>query len=140
LGCPRQAEPVGGFFAEQPFQDGFMFWSQILDIFIVFLGDEDAGKWQLIEKDEIKSVSNEPACRPLNPPSSPDLVQPIRGFGGIWCDFPEIQEEVGWGIVQEYGVDSNLIQQFENGMILRASNGNTFVLLGRRSGEYRRVN
>ena len=140
LGCPRQLEPIGGAFAEQPFQNGFMYWTQILDVFIVFIGNEQEGDWRLIDKTEVTSVSDEPACPPLNPPSSPDLVQPIRGFGGIWCDFPEIQKQIGWGIIKEYGVANDLIQQFEQGMILRNSKGWVYILFGQKSGRYQRVN
>jgi hypothetical protein len=140
LGCPRQLEPVGGAFAEQLFQKGFMFWTQILDVFIVFVGNEQEGEWRLIKREEFITYSDEPACQPLNPSSSPDLIQPIRGFGGIWCDFPEIQKQIGWGITKEYGIDNDLIQQFEQGMMLRTSNGATFVLLGQKAGRYQRVN
>jgi hypothetical protein len=137
LGCPLEPEPTGGSFAEQPFENGFMFWSQDLDEFVTLMGSPDKGEWRLIGKDEAKLYSDGVSCEPSYEPSSPNPVQPIRGFGGIWCQFLDIQKAIGWGIKEEYGVaDSNRIQKFENGLILRASDGSTFVLLGDKSGDY----
>ncbi len=138
LGCPLQIQPTGGFFAEQPFENGFMFWSQELDEFVALIGSSDKGEWRLIEQEEIKAVSDGVSCEPTYQPLSQDaVVQPIRGFGAVWCQFPDIQRAIGWGTAKEYGVeDSDRLQKFEKGIILRASDGSTFVLFGIKMGDY----
>jgi hypothetical protein len=139
LGCPLQAQPTAGFFAEQPFENGFMFWSQELDEFIVLIGSQDKGEWRLIEQEEIKAASDGVSCEPTyQPVSQQEVVQPIRGFGAVWCQFLDIQRAIGWGTAKEYGVaDSNRVQKFEKGIILRASDGSTFGLFGEeKRGDY----
>lgn len=138
LGCPVQPKPVGGWFAEQPFENGFMFWSQILDVFVVVIGDKE-GTWHLIKKEELKNVTPDVACQPDTKPASPDLVQPISGFGAIWCERKDIQRAIGWGLTKEYGVENNLLQQFERGSLLRASDGGVYVLFAADKQTYIKV-
>jgi hypothetical protein len=126
LGCPIQEEPFSGFFAEQPFENGFMFWAEEPDLFVVTIGEEK-GTWEILEKTDFNPSGA--GCEPtIAPPSSPDLVQPVRGFGGIWCDRIDIQKEIGYGTKEEYGVSDNLLQPFENGAILRDSNNLFYIL------------
>lgn len=40
LGCPHQTEPIGGFYAEQPFENGHMFWSQQGQLYLILIGSE----------------------------------------------------------------------------------------------------
>ncbi|MEM7349008.1 MAG: hypothetical protein AAF485_32670, partial [Chloroflexota bacterium] len=117
LGCPLEADPIGGAFAEQKFERGFMIWSGIFDRFYVGVGELEAGQWQSYEKGEFDG--NSAGCQPSITTDRDDLVQPIRGFGALWCDFPEIQGQIGYGIEAEYAANENLIQQFEQGVILR---------------------
>ncbi len=136
LGCPTQAQPTAGFFAEQPFQNGFMFWTQELDEFIVFMGNQEQGIWRLIEQGELTNANEGIACN-VGAPPSPELTQPIRGFGSVWCQWEDIRERIGWGTAQEYGVqDRNLWHKFEKGLILRASNGAIYILVGQNTGDY----
>jgi hypothetical protein len=127
LGCPLKTEPLGGLFAEQPFENGYMFWTQQLDIFIVIIGQEK-GEWRLIKQNELNAVSSGVSCEPDTPPSSRTLVQPIRGFGAVWCQFKAIQQALGFGTAKEFGVDTNLIQPFERGFILRDSSNQLYLL------------
>lgn len=128
LGCPKQAAPTNGFFAEQPFERGYMFWSQDLDVFFVIIG-EDNGEWRLIRQEELKSVSPGVSCKPsIDPPTSSSLVQPIRGFGAVWCQWLDIQKAIGYGTAKEFGTNSDLLHAFENGYILRDSQGRVYVL------------
>lgn len=129
LGCPRQASPVGGFFAEQPFEHGFMVWSQLLDLYVVLVGDPQSGSMWIIRQSEVTWPMNMSggSCE-ANPPSG--LFQPVRGFGGIWCAKPDIRNAIGFGIQPERGVSNDLFQGFERGAILRAGDNSTFVLFG----------
>ena len=136
LGCPLQSQPTGGLFAEQPFEKGFMFWTQELDEFLVFIGSREKGSWRLIEQTELVGANTGTSCD-VGAPPAPDLVQPIRGFGVVWCQWDDIREQIGWATAQEYGVqDRDLWHKFEKGMILRASNGAVYILLGQKAGDY----
>ncbi|MCL4300038.1 MAG: hypothetical protein KJ077_30170 [Anaerolineae bacterium] len=129
LGCPRQASPVGGFFAEQPFEHGFMVWSQLLDLYVVLVGDAGSGSMWIIRQSEVTwPVNMSGGSCEADPP--PDLFQPVRGFGGIWCAKPDIRNAIGFGTQPERGVSSDLFQGFERGAILRAGDNSTFVLFG----------
>ena len=125
LGCPT-TEALGGYFAEEPFENGYMFWSQILDEFFVVVGDSK-GEWYHFNKEEVDSfiASGDADCK-AEPPNG--LVQPVSGFGAIWCSQDELRNEIGFGTKPEFGVGENLIQEFENGIILRDSKGQFYVL------------
>ena len=137
LGCPFQAEPIGGSFAEQGFERGFMIWSQILDeFFVIFTEDDHAtGGWEIYDKTEFTSDAN---CEPSIEKHSPDLVPPVRGFGSLWCSFPEIQVDIGYGVDHEAGVANNLIQEFEGGYIVRDAQGHINLLFNE-DGSYERI-
>jgi hypothetical protein len=130
LGCPIQTTPTDGFFAEQPFENGYMFWAQIPDLFVVTIGD-DKGTWYLFRVSEITWSWNfsGTSCEPDVPPG-PGQVQPIRGFGGLWCAREDIREAIGFATAEEYGVGNNLLQEFQSGAILRDSHNFVYLLFG----------
>jgi hypothetical protein len=56
--------------------------------------------------------------------------QPIRGFGRVWCNNPEVRKALGWGVSQEIWPDDiapgkgiQRFQEFERGFIFRDSDG-----------------
>ena len=55
------------------------------------------------------------------------VVQPVRGFGGLWCAYPDIRERLGYGLTDERGFEAGVgfIQGFEGGVIFRDSDGQT---------------
>lgn len=141
LGCPVQ-QAIRGQFAEQPFENGYMIWSGILEQFYVMIGEE-RGPWYWFDRKDVESfgaVNGEVACRP--PAPVPDgRYQPISGFGGIWCANRDIQEQVGWGTAKEFAVLDNVLQPFETGFLLRDSRGFVYVLFwaqGGQGGNYER--
>ncbi len=138
LGCP-QKQAVGGFFAEQPFQRGYMYWSQILEVFVVTSGNEDEGTWEFFTKADVETFgenSNNINCK-VDVPAG--LVQPVRGFGTIWCARPDIQADIGFGTSHETGVKDNILQLFKGGIMLRNHNGDTYVLLADKNSTYVRT-
>jgi hypothetical protein len=130
LGCPTN-QVAGGQFAEQAFENGMMFWSQILEQFFVAVGGNQ-GTWYTVNQDQLKSNNPDgPGCEP--PTAVPkDRLQPIRGFGAIWCDFPDIREDIGWATEQEHGVGEARFQPYENGAMLRSNNGIYYISWGDR--------
>ncbi|NIV38043.1 MAG: hypothetical protein GWN58_54105, partial [Anaerolineae bacterium] len=66
-----------------------------------------------------------PSC-PAEPP--PGLYQPISGFGRLWCENPEIREEIGFATAAEVEAFENSLQEFERGYILRDSNDYIYLL------------
>ena len=127
LGCPVQ-QVIGGQYAEQPFQNGYMIWAGIPSLFFVMIGETE-GPWYLIMNDEVDSYNptDGVACRVEEPPAR-NLVQPIRGFGAIWCGREDIRKQIGWGTEPEFAVVNNQLQAFENGFILQDSRGFIYVL------------
>ncbi len=125
LGCPISAA-VGGEFAEQPFQNGFMVWTGIYEEIYAMAGDK-TGTWDWWDKKTVDSFgpSDTGSCIVRVPEG---FYQPVRGFGAVWCAIPELQKEIGYGLSPEYGVSNNLIQKFETGVMLRDSKGRVFVL------------
>ena len=138
LGCPVQ-QPIGGQFAEQPFEKGYMIWSAITDpnLFFAIVGD-DSGKWFVADQKEVDSYNPKDgvACD-LGPPPSDGLSQPIRGFGALWCGRDDIRDQIGWGKTPEFAVIDNALQRFENGFVLRDSRSFIHVLFD--DGSYVRV-
>jgi hypothetical protein len=103
-----------------------MIWSEALDLFFVAIGDENGGVWQLFAKTDFNPDGA--GCEPAFPKSSPELVQPVRGFGGVWCSSPELQRAIGYGTQEEYGVrEPNLVQPYERGFIVRNSKNQVYI-------------
>jgi len=138
LGCPVQ-QPIGGQFAEQPFENGYMIWSAIPDpdLFFAIVGG-DKGKWFVADQKEVDSYNPRDgvSCElDTSPPNG--LYQPIRGFGALWCGREEIRDQVGWGTMPEFAVIDDALQRFENGFLLRDSRGFIHVLFN--NGSYVRL-
>ncbi|HSJ53017.1 MAG TPA: hypothetical protein VLC52_04650, partial [Anaerolineae bacterium] len=76
------------------------------------------------------------SCEPHQPPG-PGLIQPIRGFGGVWCFLDDVQSQVGFATANETGVNGDMLQQFERGYILRDSLNQTYILFYEGQGQTR---
>jgi formylglycine-generating enzyme required for sulfatase activity len=135
LGCPKSTLPAKGAFAEQPFERGYMYWAESPDLFIVTIGSE-TGTWYLFWPEERDWLMNADgtSCQPEVQPKE-GQVQPVSGFGGLWCARKDIRGAIGFGTAKEYRVEGNLLQQFDRGWILRDSRGIVHVLF-RDDGTY----
>lgn len=67
------------------------------------------------------------------------MSTPIRGFGRVWCDHPEVREALGNATAEEIGDSASAVQDFGNGVILVAPFGGVFVFVNEDS-TWRRVN
>ncbi|MCL7454154.1 MAG: hypothetical protein M8467_14015, partial [Anaerolineae bacterium] len=143
LGCPAYAEPKAIQDAEQALENGRMFWRQDNErIYVVYEQGSRSGTYQ--DYADLWSEGDPEYSCSATPP--PGLVQPIRGFGAIWCDLGAASAPIGWGLSEEAGFwpgnGDPLVQDFEHGVIFRDSDGTTQGLayvLFRDTGEFERV-
>jgi hypothetical protein len=98
--CPFEAEV--GWAAQQPFEHGFMLWLEPSKRIYVFF-DNYGGQSYRNYADTFKE--GDPESDPnLVPPSG--LLQPIRGFGKVWRENPEVRDHLGWATAPETGFDA----------------------------------
>jgi hypothetical protein len=90
--------------AEQPFERGFMIWLDAIDSIYVF--DWDGG-WQLFE--DIFEEGEQEYDPEIIPPTG--MFQPVRGFGKVWREHPQLRDQLGWAVGRELGYDSMLQAQ-----------------------------
>jgi hypothetical protein len=128
LGCPVQPKPIGGYFVEQPFERGWMYWSEIPDWILVLI-DGDGGDrgtcylskelWDHAWAGCVPLVTPEPGTKP---------IQPVGGFGSLWCRRVDIQRAIGFGVKNEQGVYKDLLQEFERGLLLLGDDKAVYAL------------
>ena len=126
--CPAGA-PVISAAAEQPFEGGVMIWFEETGSITVFFQD---GRWQRFED---TWTEEQPANDPtIIPPDG--RFQPIRGFGKIWREQPEIRDALGWALGVELGFESMAqdqapVQGQPDQSFLLTYNGQIFALIQR---------
>ncbi len=102
--------------AEQVFEHGRMFWLQpTKQIWVLVVTGQGRGTWQVYDD---KFEDGQPEFDPsIEPPQG--LLQPMRGFGKLWRENPEVRQELGWAETPEFGYVSNYEYhpggQIENG-------------------------
>ena len=113
----------------------FFFGSGDVKLVIVKFGVGKNGYWQAFS--DTWDGRNDNHCMEAQE------IQPkiVRGFNLIWCTHPEIREPLGWPLDIEKDFDLELAQGFENGFIIRDSDGfmNDLVYLFYDDGTYERV-
>jgi hypothetical protein len=111
LGWARQANPstIGG--AYQRFENGTMVWRQDTSQIYVFFND---GTWRSFA-DTFEEGDRESDAA-FAPPAG--KMQPIRGFGKVWRDNPDVREQLGWAMAKEAAQPAE-VHTFERGVILR---------------------
>lgn len=118
LGCPTDAE-VEMDMAEQPFQHGLMFWRGDVRQIYVLWGD---GGYMAVA--DAWTGPEEYACQA---PAPAGMVQPKRGFGLVWCTYPEVRGRLGWGLEPERGYRA-VLQPFERGLAWHNDRGQVFAI------------
>ena len=90
--------------AEEVFEHGRMFWIQPQEqIWVMYDNGQGTGQWQVYEN---SYKDGEPETDPsIVPPDG--KYQPVRGFGKLWREHPEIKDKLGFGITPEFGYVSN---------------------------------
>lgn len=129
LGCPiNQSHSHDA--ATQDYERGFLLWRVQPDQVYVMHDDGRLGLYPMAVYPE--SVrQNPPGGDPnIHPPDG--LQQPVRGFGLVWRDNPEVRDGVGWAVEGEaradwyYGFEA---QDFVGGTILHECRMGVRVLL-----------
>ena len=126
LGCPLYKDPKLIQDAEQPFDNGHMFWRQDNDYaYVVYEKGSKSGSYQAFT-DLWSEGDPEYSCAASPPPGK---VQPKRGFGAVWCNLGGASAVIGWGLEEEAGFGPGygdpLVHQFQHGFIFRDSDGTT---------------
>ena len=124
LGCPLHKDPKPIQDAEQPFDNGHMFWRQDNDhAYVVYEKGAKSGDYQAFTG--MWSEGDPDYSCAASPP--PGKIQPKRGFGAVWCDLGGASATIGWGLQEEAGFGPGygdpLVHQFEHGFIFRDSDG-----------------
>jgi len=109
LGCATRAEsPV--WLGEQTFEHGRMFWRQdTATIYVLY----DDGTWQQFAD---SWHTGDPETDP-NIVAPAGLYQPKRGFGKVWRENPAVRSKLGWGTIEEHGLNG-AVEPFERGLML----------------------
>lgn len=92
--------------AEQPFENGRMFWLEPIDQIWVMIQNENdnrSGIW-MVFPDNFEEGDVEIDPKIVAPEG---LLQPERGFGKLWRDNPDVREALGWAKQGEIGHVSN---------------------------------
>lgn len=133
LGSPLPGNESDRFFtgAEMPFEGGHMFSVSFPSKRIWVVMGSKRGAWTGTGtwREYIDTWQNgEPdfSC----PKQAEYPKQPIRGFGRVWCNNPEVPAALGWAFFQEQWPDDispgsgiQRFQEFEGGFIFRDSDG-----------------
>jgi hypothetical protein len=114
--CPIY-EPSETWAAEQPFENGRMVWLEEVrgetfatqNQILVFYNDGNYEQYQ--DTWEEGQPESDPS---IVPPSG--LYQPIRGFGKVWREIPDVRNKLGWATVPEQGFDTMWQQRFQESL------------------------
>jgi hypothetical protein len=134
-GCPEAA--ITSSAAEQHFEHGTMIWIKEWDRIYVLYEDVP------FTQDRASTFTNEwDESQPDHDPSlvPPDgLYQPVRGFGLVWRQYPEVRERLGWAVDQETAFVTTVQRVPSVGrhwsLYIRALDGNIWRLFSTGSGQ-----
>mgnify|MGYP001463996663 CR=1 FL=1 len=87
--------------AEQLFENGRMFWLEPnREIWVLIVTGEGRGAWTVYQDTWTEGVDPE-SDETIIPPDG--MLQPVRGFGTLWRTVPNLREDLGWAVSQEFG-------------------------------------
>lgn len=131
--CPQDAVLVSPG-AEQAFEHGWMIWVGEEDRIYVLYNDETfSPKWEAFQ-DEWNE--GDPIDDPsITPPQG--FYQPVRGFGLVWREQPNVRDRLGWALAPEaaYTTQVQRTSYYKyNHTYIRAYDGNVWHLEPEHSG------
>lgn len=125
LGCPLGAPPVTSTLpaAYQLFERGTMIYVQTTPKTIYVLMSD--GRFRRFDDTWVEGV--DPVVGFETPP--PGLIEPIRGFGKVWRENPDVRAALGYAVAGEVG-DTATILEFTHGRAIYLPGRTvTYVLL-----------
>lgn len=126
FGCPLAPE-IGTALAAQNFERGRMFWRDTRQIIIM----SEAGQfWRVNDTWTDDQAASDPA---LVPPEG--ALQPMRGFGLVWRQNPELQNSLGWALGPEF-VIASIWQEFEGGTLFLGESSHIYAIPQGTNGQY----
>jgi hypothetical protein len=113
LGCPIGQPPnvTTSTSATQVFERGSMMWLQGVPNLIYALFN--SGRFQRF--DDTYNPNADPFTGGETPP--PGMREPVRGFGKVWRQYPNVRADLGWALSEEMGNTATL-QRFDRGQML----------------------
>jgi sugar lactone lactonase YvrE len=131
LGCALNEVKV--FTAEQPFENGFMFWRE--DTRQIYALHSE-GTWEVFH-DTWTEDQPKYSCPDVAPSQSPPT--PLRGFGKVWCEqLGGPTAAIGWATDRELGFPDDRWVVCERGMMLWSDQWGILVLYGDGTWQHRR--
>jgi len=112
LGWATTERSIASAAAIQRFDNGVMIWVEETGRIYAFLND---GRWRSFA-DTFRE--GDPESDPAFAPPA-GKQQPVRGFGKVWRQHPDLRDAIGWALTKEEP-STALRQPFERGEILRA--------------------
>jgi hypothetical protein len=96
--CPS-APPIFTDGAELRFERGVMLWNRAEDRIYVLFDDRPYPDWKaLVDQWDEGEPESDPS---IVPPAG--LYQPVRGFGLVWREEPDVRDRLGWAVDTETG-------------------------------------
>ncbi|MDE2749397.1 MAG: hypothetical protein OXI34_10560 [Chloroflexota bacterium] len=98
---PFPSPIIGSIYvAEQRFESGWMFWLQPnSQIWVLSVAEDGQNIWSVY--DDAFADGDAESDPQILPPEG--RFQPIRGFGKLWRENPEIRQAIGWALDAELG-------------------------------------
>lgn len=97
----QQSSSGSTYAAYQEFEQGFMVWREDTGEILTFISSQN-----ILYRFPEATYDKLPANPVLDAPPS-GLVKPIRGFGRVWGNFPQVRFQLGWGKVSEFGYSAS---------------------------------
>ncbi|MEL6269337.1 MAG: hypothetical protein AAFV33_04060 [Chloroflexota bacterium] len=127
LGCPQSAPPTvtTASSAYQTFERGFMLWVDTPGTGTIYVG-LDSGTYQTYP--DTWNADSDPVSGNETPPDAA-LSEPIRGFGKVWRDNPQVRNALGWATSPERG-DTTTYLPYQQGTLLYAPQRGQIIAFG----------
>jgi hypothetical protein len=114
--CPIY-EPSETWAAEQAFENGRMIWLEEIhgETFVTqrqILVLYNDGKYEQYQDTWMEGQPESDLA--IVPPEG--LLQPVRGFGKLWRETPEVRDKLGWATAPEQGFDTHWQQRFQESL------------------------
>jgi hypothetical protein len=115
FGCPVAGEVGIVEMVVERFEFGVMVWRGDTRTIYVYIGGQNDtfGTWHQVRD---TWTDAEPTPRPSGTPP-PGMYEPVRGFGKVWRENPDIRRDLGWAVERERAA-GGAWQEFQYGFAL----------------------